>query len=101
MAASKIALLSILVTCAGTQIIISGLKGDPPYILFTNILSISLVASISDITPSLKGFITTRLSEVFPSISFASVPIATISPLFLSFTKIEGSFKTIFFLCLS
>jgi hypothetical protein len=100
-AASKIALLSILVTCAGTQIIISGLKGEPPYILFTNIFSISLVASMSEITPSFRGLITAKLSDVFPNIFFALVPIATISPVFLSFTKIDGSLSTILFFCLS
>ena len=101
MAASKIALFSTLVISRGTHIINSGLKGEPPYICLINALSISLVASISEITPSLKGLITTEVTAVFPCISFAFFPTAINSPVFLSFTITEGSFNTILFFCLS
>ena len=101
MAASKIAFFSILVISIGTHTISSGLNGEPPYICLIKALSISLVASISEITPSVKGLITTVLSAVFPSISLASFPTATISPVFLFFTITDGSFNTILFFCLS
>ena len=58
-------------------------------------LSISCVAVKSAITPSFKGLIAAMSFGVFPSISFASTPVAKIVPLFLSIATTEGSFNTI------
>ena len=41
------------------------------------------------------------LAGVFPSISLASFPTAIIFLVFLSLATTDGSFNTIFFLCLS
>ena len=49
----------------------------------------------SAITPSFIGLIATTLPGVRPSMSFASRPTATTSPLFLLIATIEGSFTTI------
>ena len=49
----------------------------------------------SAITPSFMGRIATMLPGVRPTISFASLPTASISPLFLLIATIDGSLTTI------
>src|ERR1035438_1103573 len=48
----------------------------------------------SAITPSFMGLMATMLPGVRPSISFASLPTASTSPLFLLMATIEGSLTT-------
>src|SRR5947209_13136838 len=48
----------------------------------------------SAMTPSFMGLIATMLPGVRPSISFASLPTASTSPVFLLMATIEGSFTT-------
>src|SRR5579864_3036894 len=58
---------------------------------YVSIFSVTLKSAI---TPSFIGLIATTLPGVRPSISFASFPTATTSPLFLLIATIEGSFTT-------
>jgi hypothetical protein len=53
------------------------------------------VTSKSAITPSFIGLMATMLPGVRPSISLASLPTATTSPVFLLIATMEGSFTTI------
>ena len=57
--------------------------------------SINCVAVKSAITPSFNGLTAFIVSGVLPNISFASFPVASISPVFLSIATTEGSFNTI------
>src|SRR5487761_416237 len=61
------------------------------WIKYVSIFSVTLKSAI---TPSFIGLIATTLPGVRPSISFASLPTATTSPLFLLIATIEGSFTT-------
>ena len=58
-------------------------------------MSIFSVTLKSAITPSFIGLIATTFPGVRPSMSFASRPTATTSPLFLLMATIEGSLTTI------
>jgi hypothetical protein len=49
----------------------------------------------SAITPSFIGLMATMFPGVRPSISFASLPTASTSPVFLLMATMEGSFTTI------
>jgi hypothetical protein len=49
----------------------------------------------SAMTPSFMGLMATMLPGVRPSISFASLPTASTSPLFLLMATMEGSLTTI------
>ena len=57
-------------------------------------MSIFSVTLKSAITPSFIGLMATTFPGVRPSISLASRPTATTSPLFLLMATIEGSFTT-------
>src|SRR6478735_7032010 len=57
-------------------------------------VSIFSVALKSAITPSFIGLMATMFPGVRPSISFASLPTASTSPVFLLMATIEGSFTT-------
>src|SRR5712692_1418314 len=59
---------------------------------YVNIFSVTLKSAI---TPSFIGLMATTFPGVLPSISFASRPTATTSPLFLLIATIDGSFTTI------
>src|SRR5215472_14440869 len=59
---------------------------------YVSIFSVTLKSAI---TPSFIGLIATTLPGVRPSMSFASRPTATTSPLILLIATIEGSFTTI------
>src|SRR6516225_2829366 len=59
---------------------------------YVSIFSVTLKSAM---TPSFIGLIATTLPGVRPSISFASRPTATTSPLILLIATIEGSFTTI------
>ncbi len=56
--------------------------------------SIFSVTSKSAMTPSFIGLIATMLPGVRPSISFASLPTASIFPVTLLMATIEGSLTT-------
>src|SRR5690348_1684530 len=56
--------------------------------------SIFSVTSKSAITPSFMGLMATMLPGVRPSISLASLPTASTSPLFLLMATMEGSLTT-------
>src|SRR6185437_6223873 len=58
---------------------------------YVSIFSVTLKSAI---TPSFMGLMATTLPGVRPSISFASFPTATTSPLFLLIATIEGSLTT-------
>src|SRR5262252_8164260 len=58
-------------------------------------VSIFSVTLKSAMTPSFIGLIATTLPGVRPSISFASLPTATTSPVALLMATIDGSFTTI------
>src|SRR3954452_21510688 len=58
---------------------------------YVSIFSVTLKSAI---TPSFIGLIATTLPGVRPSMSFASRPTATTSPLFLFMATMEGSFTT-------
>ncbi len=58
-------------------------------------VSIFSAASKSAMTPSRIGLIAVMLPGVRPSISFASVPTASILPLMAFNARIDGSFSTI------
>src|SRR5580704_17197221 len=59
---------------------------------YVSIFSVTLKSAI---TPSFIGLMATTFPGVRPSISFASRPTATTSPLFLLIATIEGSLTTI------
>src|SRR6516162_3104980 len=59
---------------------------------YVSIFSVTLKSAI---TPSFIGLIATTLPGVRPSMSFASRPTATTSPLILLIATMEGSFTTI------
>src|SRR6516162_5708113 len=59
---------------------------------YVSIFSVTLKSAM---TPSFIGLIATTLPGVRPSISFASRPTATTSPLALLMATIDGSFTTI------
>jgi len=58
-------------------------------------LSIFSVTLKSAMTPSFMGLMATMLPGVRPSISLASVPTASTSPVFLLMATMEGSLTTI------
>src|SRR5579863_10106411 len=58
---------------------------------YVSIFSVTLKSAI---TPSFMGLMATILPGVRPSISFASLPTASTSPVFLLMATIEGSFTT-------
>ena len=57
-------------------------------------MSIFSVTLKSAMTPSFIGLMATTLPGVRPSMSLASLPTATTSPLFLLMATMEGSFTT-------
>src|ERR1700722_5705744 len=59
---------------------------------YVSIFSVTLKSAI---TPSFMGLMATTLPGVRPSISFASFPTATTSPVFLLMATMLGSFTTI------
>src|ERR1700687_1741796 len=59
---------------------------------YVSIFSVTLKSAI---TPSFIGLMATTLPGVRPSMSFASRPTATTSPLFLLMATIDGSLTTI------
>src|SRR6266568_4571362 len=58
---------------------------------YVNIFSVTLKSAM---TPSFMGLMATMLPGVRPSISFASFPTASTSPVFLLMATMEGSFTT-------
>ena len=65
------------------------------FIFFIIFFSIKLVAVKSAIAPLFIGLIALIFSGVLPSISFASFPVARISPVIESIATTEGSLKII------
>src|SRR6266849_9512290 len=59
---------------------------------YVSIFSVTLKSAI---TPSFMGLMATTFPGVRPSMSFASLPTATTSPLFLLMATMEGSLTTI------
>src|SRR5467141_1980923 len=60
-------------------------------IKYVNIFSVTLKSAI---TPSFMGLMATMLPGVRPSISLASLPTASTSPVFLLMATMEGSLTT-------
>lgn len=93
---SSTALSSTSVMPDGTPTTTLGLPALYLWHTFETIFfSINCVAVKSAITPSFNGLMASILSGVLPSISFASYPVAIISPVFLSIATTDGSFSTI------
>ncbi len=94
-AESLTARFSTSVTPLGTQTTIRRLGIQLAWIFLMNSRSIPSAISKSAITPSFIGRIVRISRCVLPSISWASLPMATILLVFRSNATIEGSFSTI------
>ncbi len=98
-AASRIARRSTLVDPEGTQMMISGqVKGRflPPCTLRMKCLIMSSAMSMSAITPSRSGRMTSICSGVLPIIILASSPTARtfLTPFMVSIATTDGSSRT-------